>query len=242
MKLQWNMLLFFLFSVVFTTGAQEQLVGAKDLLKSISDHYRETVKDFEATVKWSQDNEVQEGRLWFKNPQKLRIDFDTPKGQVLCSNGYEFWVYIDTMNVTLHQEILQKEKKREGDGKMVTVDPAILTVPVGYDRFLKEYAIEYVDAKNLMDYDDGSGNISKVYKLKLIRWRSSQNGFNMVYLTIQPDGLIRKVEGITAAYKKIVFELNGYKINQGIPDLKFEYEPPAHANTVKNFISKQGDS
>ena len=43
-------------------------------------------------------------------------------------------------------------------------------------------------------------------------------------------------------YTKIdIVELDDYKVNPGIADLKFEYDPPAHANTVNNFISNQGD-
>lgn len=222
-------------------SAQEQLLGAKDLLASISETYKTTIKDYEAKITWTQDKDVQAGNLWFKNPQKLRIDFTEPKGQVLCTNGYEFWVYIDNMNVTLHQDILAKEKEKDENGKLVVKEQNVLLQAIGFDKFLKDYAIEYQDAKTLQEYTDKNGNTVSVYKFKLIRWRSSQNGFNVIYLTVEPNGLIRRVEGITAAYKKIVFELDDYNVNPGIADLKFEYEPPAHANTVNNFISNQGD-
>lgn len=232
----------FLFCSIFIhLNAQEQLLGAKDLLASISETYKTTIKDFEVQVTWTQEKDVQTGTLWFKNPQKLRIDFTEPKGQVLCTNGYEFWVYVDSMNVTLHQDILAKEKEKDENGKLVVKEQNVLLEAVGFDRFLKDYAIEYQDAKTLQEYTDKNGNVTSVYKFKLIRWRSSQNGFNMIYLTVEPNGLIRKVEGITAAYKKIIFELDDYKVNPGIADLKFEYDPPAHANTVNNFISNQGD-
>ncbi|MBR3731490.1 MAG: hypothetical protein IKN25_02470 [Spirochaetales bacterium] len=60
----------------------------------------------------------------------------------------------------------------------------------------------------------------------------------MVYLTIEENGLIRRVEGITAAYKKIILEIDNIKTNVGISDLVFDYELPAGANVVDNFISK----
>ena len=70
--------LFFCFlfcSILIHLNAQEQLLGAKDLLASISETYKTTIKDFEAQVTWTQEKDVQTGTLWFKNPQKLRIDF-----------------------------------------------------------------------------------------------------------------------------------------------------------------------
>ncbi len=225
------------FQTIFVFG-QEPLVGAKDLLTNISNNYSSKVKDFSASFKWIQDDKIQTGTVLFKNPQKMRMDFSDPKGQVIVTNGYEFWVYLENMNLVLQQDLMAKEKKTEDDGKVSVVESPILINPVGFDKFIKEYAIEYHENKSLTDYTDGT----KVYQFKLIKWRSSQNGFNVVYLTVQPDGLTRKVEGITAAYKKVVLEFDNYAINQGISELKFEFDKPTHANTVNNFISKQGEN
>ena len=90
---------------------------------------------------------------------------------------------------------------------------------------------------NKVKLEDGS----EVYQFKLIRWRSTPNGFNSVYLYIQEDGMMRKVEGITAAYQKITYQIDDIKINQNISKAAFDYEPPAHTNTVENFIINQGD-
>jgi len=63
----------------------------------------------------------------------------------------------------------------------------------------------------------------------------------MIYLTVQENGVIRKIEGITAAFRKITIEMDNVKTNINIPDLKFNYEPPAHARTMDNFITNQGE-
>jgi len=218
--------------------SQDELVSAKDLLQKLSILFKTNVKDFEADVKWIQDKDTQKGTLFFKNPQKLRINFTDPSKQVICSNGYMLWVYIDYLNLILKQEILSKDKTKSDDGKTQTVINPILINPVGYDRFLTDYAIEYNEIKTQVDYKDGS----KVYQFKLFRWRSSKSGFNSILLTVSAnDGLVRRVEGVTTAYRRVVLEIDNIKLNKNIGDLVFNYEPPAHANTVDNFITNQGD-
>lgn len=228
----------FFLSALFFSFSQEELISAKDLLQKLSINFKNEVKDFEAEIKWTQDKDVQKGIIFFKNPQKVRINFTEPSKQVVCTNGYMLWVYIDYLNLILKQEILQKEKTKTDDGKTQTVVNPILINPVGYDRFLSDYAIEYHETKTPADYGDGS----MVYKMRLLRWRSSKSGFNSIFLTINADnGFIRKVEGITAAYKRIILEIDNVKFNKDISDLTFNYEPPAHANTVENFITNQED-
>lgn len=231
-------LLFLFSSLTLFLYSQDDLISAKDLLQKLSANFKASVKDYEADIKWIQDKDTQKGTIFFKNPQKIRINFTDPSNQVICSNGYMLWVYIDYLNLILKQEILQKDKVKGDDGKTQTIVNPLLLNPMGYDRFLTDYAIEYNETKTQVDYKDGT----KVYQLKLFRWKSSKSSFNTILLTISAsDGFIRKVEGITAAYKKIILEIDNIKLNKNISDLTFNYEPPAHANTVENFITNQGD-
>jgi outer membrane lipoprotein-sorting protein len=218
-------------------SGQDSLMSAKELAQILSDRFRETVKDYEGTIRWTQDDKIQYGTLYFKNPQKMRINFIEPEGQVICTNGYELWLYIKYLNLILHQDILEKEKVKDEEGNTETVVNPILINPVGLEKFLTDYSIEFFETKDPITYKDGS----KVYQLKLLRWRSSKNGFNTIFLTVQTNGLIRKVTGITAAYRQIVLEIDDVKINQNLSDLLFNYEPPAHAGTVENFITQQGE-
>lgn len=234
-NLKKNIFIILLFSVSFSVFSEDVLLGAKDLLTLISQRYSANVKDFSASLRWIQDNQVQTGKIIFKNPQKMRMDFEEPKGQVIVTNGYEFWVYIEHMNLALHQELMAPEK--QSSDNTAAVSPIMIN-PVGFERFLNDYAIEYHETKSLVKYNDGSD----VYQFKLVRWRTSRQGFNVVFLTVQPNGIIRRVEGITAAYKRVVMEFDKHEINIGIPDLRFEYERPGHANIVRNFISKQGEN
>lgn len=218
-------------------SAQEELLSAKSLLQNLSKNFKTDIKDMEADIKWIQKNNTQEGTLLFKNPQKVRINFTEPEKQVICTNGYDLWLYVPYLNLVLNQNILEKEKRKNEEGQMEVIENPILINPVGYDKFLTNYAIEYHETKEKVKYKDDT----MVYQLKLIRWRSSKNGFNVVYLIIEENGIIRRVEGITAAYRHIVLEIDNVTINKNISDLVFNYEPPPHATTVDDFITSQGE-
>jgi outer membrane lipoprotein-sorting protein len=237
MKLKITIITIFL-SVSLFVFSQDELLGAKQLLQKYSDMMKSSIRDYQSEVKWTIDNNTQKGTLFFKNPQKLRINFSDPSGQVICSNGYILWVYIDYMNLVLKQEIMQKEKVKSEDGKTQTLVNPILLSPVGYDRFLAEYSVEYQDTTSKTEYKDGT----KVYKLKLIRWKSLKSGFNTIFLTIQDNGLMRRVEAITASFRKVILEIDNVQLNKNLSDSIFNYEPPASANTVENFISNQGEN
>ena len=233
---------FFSINVIYT---QEDLLSAKTLLERLSESFKANVRDLKTEIKLTQGNSISTGTLYFKNPQKIRIDFTDPPNQVICSNGYELWVYIPYLNIVLHQDILERERMKDDEEEKTdseneeNKEPEIITNPVllnpvGLDKFLTEYSIEYHETKEKINYKDNT----KVYQLKLIRWRSTKHGFNVIYLLIQENGIIRQVKGVTASYKQIVLELDKIELNTNISDLKFNYEPPSHTSTVDDFINK----
>lgn len=215
--------------------SQDDLLSAKNMLESLSEKFKTNVKDFKADVKWTQGSEVQKGKLTFKNPQKLRIDFTEPANQAICTNGYELWVYIPYLSITLHQNILNKTKLKNEEGSVETVDSPILINPVGFDKFLTEYSIQFHETKERVTYKDNT----KVYQFKLLKWRTSKSGFNSIILYVQENGFIRQVKGTNAAYRQTVLEIDKIEANTNISDLVFDYEPPAHSSTVEDFITNE---
>src|SRR4030042_2014077 len=164
--------------IIIITGLsypQENLLSAGDLLKSISENFKKNVKDFKADIKWTQGASIQKGKLYFKNPQKLKILFTDPANQVICTNGYELWIFIPYMSLVLHQDILHKSKKKSEEGKTVVVDNPVLLTPEGLDKFISDYSIEFNETKQKVNYKD-----TKVYQFKLIRWKKSRSFFNFI--------------------------------------------------------------
>ncbi len=214
----------------YSSFAQE-LVSAKELLQSMSANFKKNVSDYQASIKWIQGDTTQSGTLKFKNPQKMRIDFTD--GQIICSDGYELWIFIANQNLLLKQELQVKEKKTGDDGKLKIVDTPLMTNFVGLDRLISEYAVEYTGTKKAETYKDGK----IVYNFKLARWKTPRSGISVINLTVQEDGFIRKVEAFTTTFRKIVMEFDDIKANVGFNNLIFTYENPGLVNTINNFMS-----
>jgi outer membrane lipoprotein-sorting protein len=75
-----------------------------------------------------------------------------------------------------------------------------------------------------------------VVKLVLSR-RNSSEAFRHIKLAINAETkLIRRVEAVTPKGETFIFNFMDYKINQGISDQRFIYDPPSSANNFNNFL------
>jgi outer membrane lipoprotein-sorting protein len=97
----------------------------------------------------------------------------------------------------------------------------------------RNYSIAFFGSQNLTPLDEKSKEM--VTKLNLT-WRSSDEGFRELILSVNAKGLIRRIEAVTVGYQKILFDFKDIRINQNIPDARFKYDPPASANVLENFL------
>jgi outer membrane lipoprotein-sorting protein len=81
---------------------------------------------------------------------------------------------------------------------------------------------------------DGSGE--RVIRLRLTR-RTASEGFREIILSVNPDTrLIRRMEGTTIGDSIVRFDFTNIRINQGIPEQRFVFDPPAGASMYPNFL------
>ena len=74
-----------------------------------------------------------------------------------------------------------------------------------------------------------------VTKLKL-GWKNSDEGFRQIEISVSKNNFIRRMKGITKNMEEIVIDFENIKVNQNIPDARFEYDSPASAYVIENFI------
>ena len=55
-------------------------------------------------------------------------------------------------------------------------------------------------------------------------------------MSIGENGLIRRLVGITKNYDELVMDFKNIRINQNIPDARFDYESPPSSYEINNFI------
>ena len=83
-----------IFSIVFAVGLSAQVITtASAYFKTISDYYA-SFKDYEATIEITADKKEMAGKVSYKRPNLLRIDFANPENQVIVFNGDMLTIYL----------------------------------------------------------------------------------------------------------------------------------------------------
>ncbi len=210
-----------IFSACPSLSAQD-ILTATDYFDRISEQYSD-IYSYQATVTITRDDTVMYGDLYYRSPNRLRIDFENPDDQVLLVDGSLLTIYIPR-----HSVIMQQQLKRNS-----SASGAAMVTGKGLDLMKRNYSIAFLEGPDPVPLEEGSGML--VRKLKLV-WRSPDAGFRQLILSVTEAGYIRRIEGITHTYDKLQFDFTGIAINVGIPYRRFEYDSPGTANIFNNFL------
>jgi len=202
-----------------TLFAQET---ALDYFNSVSEHY-ETISDYSADIVITRGSTVQSARIWYKQPNKLRLDFTSPQGMVMTVDGSLLQVWVPAQQVLFTQPL-----RRDSQAQLANVSSL-----GGLEMIRKYYTLSYNPGPELASLEPGS--TIKVVRLKA-EWRTGIQGFKRLDLSIDTNKQIRKVVGTTTTNEKITFSFSNLSLNRGISDAKFQFEAPLTGNTVENFL------
>ncbi len=210
-----------IFPVLFS-AAQERIVTANEYLNFVSAQYG-SIEDYEAKVTITKGKEKMSGIIYYKTPSLLRINFDNPKEQVLVVDKEKLVIYIPKYRVIMQQKL----KKKGG------VSGAGMASREGLRILKRNYIVSYLESPDFVPLDEGSTEMVK--KLKFV-WRTADEGFRQLIMSVGEDNLIRRMVCVTADYTEMQFDFTDIKTNEGIPDTRFEYDSPASANVFENFL------
>lgn len=220
-----NKPLFLIAAFVFcgsVAAVAQPIQTASAFFDAVSQRYGR-VENYTARLTVRSDGGVQRGTLYYRNPNRVRIDFTEPSGQVLVSNGQVLQVHIPSFNVTLRQSLQRRSAQ----------SVATMANEQGLHLMRRNYSIAYLTGPDPVPLDEGS--TERVTKLKL-DWRNTDEGFRQLVLSISEDLLIRRIVGVTVNYQEVQFDFANVLINQDIPDTRFEYNSPPSANVFNNFL------
>lgn len=202
----------------------QEIVTAEQFFNKVSDKYA-TINDYEASIQISSGTQPMNGKLSFRAPALLRIDFSQPAEQVIVFDGQRLVVYIPQYRAVLQQET---------GANSVGAGAAALASRDGLAMMKRTYSLAWESSPQPVPLDSGSQEM--VQRLMLTR-KSAAEGFKTIRLSISPATLlIRRIEGWTVANEKITFDFTSIKLNQGIPATRFLYDAPASANVYNNFL------
>lgn len=212
-------LIIFTFLSCALIGAQETAFVYFDKISS----YYGSVQDYTAQVEISTGEDVQSATIQYKSPNLLHMEFTNPRGVVLNSNNGELLVFVPQHSVTFIQEL-----RRHGSGTLAGMASA-----QGLNLLKKNYTIAYLTGPEPQALDDETPDM--VVKLKL-NWKTSNEGFREMILSIGSNNLIRRIEAVTTQHEQIQYDFFDISINQNLPESIFDYEAPPQGNAIENFL------
>jgi outer membrane lipoprotein-sorting protein len=201
----------------------QEILSAEKVFDDVSAQYGK-VSDYTASVIVTVGKTAYSGRLSYKTPVFLRIDFDDPKGQVWVFDSEKLTIYMPSPQEVA---LVQKYRKR-GPSEL-----ASMATRQGLTILRANYGIAFVSSPSPVPLEEGSKE--QVVKLKLTT-KSSGAPYSEIVLSIGQDKLIRRVDGVRAGGDKVVMDLVNVRTNQNIPDARFNYSPPPTASVIEDFL------
>ncbi len=218
----------FLISTLFVCAMAvfaQDIATAEQFFAKVSDRYAE-IYDYEAAIQISSSGQIMKGKLFFKSPSLLRIDFTQPADQVIVFDGERLVVYIPQ-----YRAVLQQETGSAGLGAASVA----LASREGLSMMKRNYTIAWEKSPPQAEPLDGTSG-EMVQRLMLTR-KTVSEGFKTVRISVSESSLLMlRLEGWTVANEKISFDLSSMKLNQNIPATRFLYDAPASANVYNNFL------
>ena len=215
------------FMLAFVSAQNQTILTAGNFFKSVSEYYA-TIKDYEASFTISAAGTSMKGKVSFKAPNLLRMDFDDPEKQVIVFSGDRLLMYLPLSNATLIQDV--DTDAASGSA----ADAGNLATPQGLYLMNRYYFIAYENGQAAEPLDEGSEE--NVVKLILTR-KTAAEGFKTINLAINPDTkLIRRIKAVTTGDEIFEFSFTQYILNTNIPDVRFVYDSPSDSNNYYNFL------
>jgi len=212
----------FILILVPVTVSSQQILTALEYFDTIGANYSE-ITDYIASYTWTDEAGSMVGTLFFKRPNLIRIDFESPEDMVLVSNGELFMVYVPTFNVVLQQEL------RDIPGEA----PGGLATPDGLALMRRNFTIAYLEGPEPVPMEEDSDLL--VTQLRLDRKQVTE-GYRQIVLNVDEAGFIRRIVGTKVDWEEVQLDLDDIAINQNIPDARFDYTPEADASLYENFL------
>ncbi len=204
----------FLFTATF---AFSQITTAAQFFTSVSDYYA-TLTDYEANLNISVGRQKLSGKVSFKRPEMLRIDFISPAEQVIVFDGDNYKCYLPESSAILEQAV---------SGKTTNLSK-------GLSLMSRYYTIAYESGQEPVALEEGSDE--SVVNLILSR-RTASEEFRTIKLSVNPNTkLIRRVTATSTKNEVYTFDFTDYSTNIGISENRFVYDPPTSANNYSNFL------
>ena len=215
-------LLLAVFALFSASLFAQNITTASAYFKTISEYYG-SIKDYEVDFEIKVDKEESAGKLSYKAPDLVRMDYTNPEEQVIVFNGDMLTIYLPGSNAILQQDVSTSGNNANS-----------LATPQGLALLSRYYTVAYETSQNAEPLDEESDE--RVIKFMLTR-KTASEAFRSIKICVnEQTKLIRRVEAVTPKGENFIFDFYDYKLNQNITDQRFIYDAPSSANNYNNFL------
>ena len=216
-----SLLILSIFVVLISNVFAQEITTASAYFKTISEYYG-SLKDYEVDFELKVEKQESAGKISYKNPDLLRMDYTNPEEQVIVFNGDMLVIYLPGSAAVLQQQVSS------------TGNAATLATGQGLGLLSRYYTVAYETGQNAEPLEEGSDEM--VVKFILSR-KTASEAFRYIKIAVNPTSkLIRRIIAVTTKNEEFVLNFYDYKLNQNITDQRFIYDPPSSANNYNNFL------
>ena len=222
---------YFLCFLIFNASFfySQNIVTATNYFDKVSLRYA-NIRDYVASisVKIIDENDsvtTMKGKIIYLRPKKILINYTYPRGQKLVSDGNFLKIYMPSLRTILTQNI-------KGKG-----DVSSMASSKGLALLKSKYSIAYTKSGPGFVLLNGNSG-PRVKKLILLR-KNPKEGFKKLELSILENNFIRRIDGLTANSKRVIFEFTNISINRNISSKIFSEQMnsfPPNANEFLDFL------
>ena len=196
-----------------------ELPPIDEVISRLQQTYEKTIDfkaDFiqETTVKSLKRTDVEEGRVFFKNPRNMLWNYTKPKAKKLVINSRKAWLYLPQEKVAYTQ-----------DSDYIFQSKVLIKFLSGLGKLKDDFTIEYAKPNAL----DKNGN----YRLVLTPLEKSA-AYNTLQIHVDKNKFyILQVSFDDAMGNSTTLRFSNISINTGLAPKIFQFQPPAGVSIFK---------
>jgi len=211
-----------IFSLLIRAGYGIDYISVIDVVKKVKKQYK-NLKTFIAN--FNQQSIINsrkikyKGKLFYKRPRKLRIEYKFPKGQIVVSDGKIMWIYIPYQKIVGRQEL-----KNQSYDEQINLK---LGIPFLFSRYSYKFGKE----------EQPVFINNKWYYTIILTSKHIKKNFKRIKLWVSKSSyIIEKMIGQISKKKKIIIEFSNIEINKEISDDLFIFRVPKGVYVYNNPI------
>jgi outer membrane lipoprotein-sorting protein len=220
---------FVLFFIIIAPVSAQQIETASQFLQRLSDEYA-GFEDYMADIVFTTEDERMEGTLYHRRPNLLNIEFTRPDEQFIITDGEYLRVHVPSLNTTLSQRL-----------RTATDAPGGIATAEGLALLRRNFAVAFQSSPNLVGVNSTGNFIEPVgpdTRVINLRFDTStpDEGYRQLIVSVDADYRIRRIVGTTVDLNRVQFDFTNVRVNQGLPDSRFEYVSPPASSTFEDFL------